>query len=124
VHTATKHCDECRQALGQRVLDVGCGFGDTTQRIAGLVGPEGEAVGVDAAARFIDTAREEAAEAGVSNARFLGGWCFSGELDLVLDFGHQIRWTDPPKGRRRAYRASFFETRLRLLGDGSLAPVS
>lgn len=56
---------------GQRVLDVGCGFGDTTQRIAGLVGPTGQAVGVDAAANFIDAARGEAAEAGVANARFL-----------------------------------------------------
>jgi ubiquinone/menaquinone biosynthesis C-methylase UbiE len=55
---------------GQRVLDIGCGFGDTTQHIAGLVGPEGEAVGVDAAPRFIETAREEAAAAGVENARF------------------------------------------------------
>src|ERR687897_89967 len=32
---------------GQRVLDIGCGFGDTTQQIAALVGPEGEAVGAD-----------------------------------------------------------------------------
>ena len=56
---------------GQRVLDIGCGFGDTTQRIAELVGPEGEAVGVDAAARFIETATAEAAAAGVSNASFL-----------------------------------------------------
>ena len=56
---------------GQRVLDIGCGFGDTTQRIAELVGPDGEAVGVDAAPRFIDLARDEAAEAGISNVRFL-----------------------------------------------------
>jgi SAM-dependent methyltransferase len=55
---------------GQRVLDVGCGFGDTTQRIAGLVGPSGDALGVDAAARFIEAAQSEAAEAGLSNARF------------------------------------------------------
>src|SRR4029077_20721902 len=34
---------------GERALDVGCGFGDTTQRLAELVGPSGEAVGVDAA---------------------------------------------------------------------------
>jgi ubiquinone/menaquinone biosynthesis C-methylase UbiE len=56
---------------GQRVLDIGCGFGDTTQQIAALVGPRGEAVGVDAAERFIETARAEAEEAGVSNASFL-----------------------------------------------------
>ena len=55
---------------GERVLDIGCGFGDTTQEIAALVGPEGEAVGVDAAARFIETATREAAEAGVANVRF------------------------------------------------------
>jgi ubiquinone/menaquinone biosynthesis C-methylase UbiE len=55
---------------GQRVLDIGCGFGDTTQRIAGMVGPAGEAVGVDAAANFIDTARRETAELGLDNARF------------------------------------------------------
>jgi ubiquinone/menaquinone biosynthesis C-methylase UbiE len=55
---------------GQRVLDIGCGFGDTTQRIAGLVGPEGSVVGVDAAARFIETARREARGAGIANAEF------------------------------------------------------
>ncbi|MEA2388960.1 MAG: hypothetical protein QOG41_1733 [Thermoleophilaceae bacterium] len=68
------HGDEALRLLapqpGQRVLDIGCGFGDTTQQIAELVGPEGEAVGVDAAERFIETARAEAAEAGVANARF------------------------------------------------------
>jgi len=56
---------------GQRVLDVGCGFGDTTQRIAGLVGTSGEAVGVDAAPRFIEDAIREANEAGIPNVRFL-----------------------------------------------------
>jgi ubiquinone/menaquinone biosynthesis C-methylase UbiE len=53
-----------------RVVDIGCGFGDTTQDIARLVGPEGEAVGVDAATRFIETARHDAATANVTNARF------------------------------------------------------
>ncbi|CAN5536760.1 methyltransferase domain-containing protein [soil metagenome] len=55
---------------GQRVLDVGCGFGDTTQRIAELVGPSGEVVGVDVAERFIEVSREEAAQAGLRNVRF------------------------------------------------------
>jgi ubiquinone/menaquinone biosynthesis C-methylase UbiE len=31
---------------GERVLDIGCGFGDSTQRIAAQVAPHGEAVGV------------------------------------------------------------------------------
>ena len=56
---------------GQRVLDIGCGLGDTTQQIAALVGPNGAAVGVDAAERFIETARAEAAEARVANVDFL-----------------------------------------------------
>ena len=55
---------------GQRVLDVGCGFGDTTQRIAELVGSSGEVVGVDVAERFIEVSREEAAQAGLRNVRF------------------------------------------------------
>ncbi len=54
---------------GARVLDIGCGFGDTTQRIAAIVGPEGEVSGVDVAPRFIETARREAAA--VANVRFL-----------------------------------------------------
>ena len=55
---------------GQRILDIGCGFGDATQQIAALVGPSGEAVGVDAAKNFIDASMAEAQEAGVPNARF------------------------------------------------------
>jgi SAM-dependent methyltransferase len=55
---------------GQRILDIGCGFGDTTQQIAAMVGPSGEAVGVDAAENFIKASISEAEEAGVANARF------------------------------------------------------
>lgn len=58
-------------APGARVLDIGCGFGDSTIRIARAVGPEGEAVGVDCAARFVEAAAQDAAAAGVGNARFL-----------------------------------------------------
>jgi ubiquinone/menaquinone biosynthesis C-methylase UbiE len=56
---------------GQRVLDIGCGFGDTTQQIAALVGASGEAVGVDAAENFIATATAETEAAGVQNAKFM-----------------------------------------------------
>jgi ubiquinone/menaquinone biosynthesis C-methylase UbiE len=55
---------------GARVLDVGCGFGDSTLRIARAVGPSGAAVGVDCAQNFIDAARAEAGKAGLGNASF------------------------------------------------------
>lgn len=55
---------------GQRAIDLGCGFGDTTRRLAELVGPAGEAVGVDASPRFVEEATEEAEAAGVANCRF------------------------------------------------------
>jgi SAM-dependent methyltransferase len=56
---------------GSRVLDLGCGFGDTTQKLAEKLGPRGEAVGVDIAQNFIDASARDAREAGVSNARFV-----------------------------------------------------
>ena len=56
---------------GMRVLDIGCGFGDSTLRLAREVGPEGSAVGVDCAANFIDAAQQAAGEAGVENVDFL-----------------------------------------------------
>ena len=59
-----------RYPAGARVLDVGCGFGHTTRRIAAHVGAGGEAVGVDCAQNFIDTATREAAEASIGNASF------------------------------------------------------
>ena len=55
---------------GDRVLDIGCGLGDTTVRLADLVGGGGHAHGVDVAERMIETAIEEAAAAGVENVSF------------------------------------------------------
>lgn len=58
---------------GDRVLDIGCGFGDTTRRLAELVGEEGEAVGIDVSEPFVDLAREEAAAAGIANVSYMLG---------------------------------------------------
>ena len=57
-------------APGTSVLDVGCGFGDTTLKIARQVGPGGAASGVDCASKFIDIARAEAKRLNVANARY------------------------------------------------------
>src|SRR5215510_13426671 len=45
---------------GDHVLDVGCGFGDTTLRLARMVGPMGRVVGVDCCDAFLEIARKEA----------------------------------------------------------------
>jgi len=59
--------------VGARVLDVGCGFGDSTMRIAKRVGPSGEAVGVDCAENFIRAAEVAARDEQIENVRFILG---------------------------------------------------
>jgi SAM-dependent methyltransferase len=58
---------------GDRVLDIGCGFGDSTQDLARLVGPSGSALGVDVAEPFVRTSIEDARDAGLTNTDFLAG---------------------------------------------------
>lgn len=54
---------------GERVLDVGCGVGDTTIVAAQRAGEGGEVLGIDLAPAFIEIARERAMQEG-SRARF------------------------------------------------------
>jgi SAM-dependent methyltransferase len=54
---------------GDRVLDIGCGFGDTTRRLAELVGA-GSALGIDVSEPFIEMARREAADEGADRVEF------------------------------------------------------
>ena len=73
VEGLSQHSDaafaRCKHPEGARVLDVGCGFGDSTLHIAERVGPAGEAVGVDCAENFIRAAEAGARKEGVGNAR-------------------------------------------------------
>jgi len=55
---------------GERVLDLGCGGGATTLAIAGAVGPDGAALGLDVAPMLVERAQQRAAAAG-SHARFV-----------------------------------------------------
>lgn len=71
---------------GARVLDIGCGFGDTTRQIAELVGLEGSVLGVDASPRFVEAARREAEQAGVANVRFEVADVQAGGFDERFDY--------------------------------------
>jgi SAM-dependent methyltransferase len=56
--------------IGDDVLDIGCGTGQTT-RDAARIAYRGTALGVDLSTRMIGLARRLAADGGVHNARFL-----------------------------------------------------
>ncbi|MGN6816737.1 MAG: class I SAM-dependent methyltransferase [Solirubrobacterales bacterium] len=71
---------------GDRVLDLGCGFGDTTQQLAQLVGEEGSALGVDVSEPFIDAARKEAEEAAAANVEFAVADVQTLELPREFDY--------------------------------------
>jgi ubiquinone/menaquinone biosynthesis C-methylase UbiE len=58
---------------GHRVLEVGCGAGDTTLYAARRVGPRGLAIGVDDSAQMVELARRRAGEAGLANVGFVHG---------------------------------------------------
>jgi ubiquinone/menaquinone biosynthesis C-methylase UbiE len=76
-HGLSAHSDELLRRhpprAGGDVLDVGCGFGDTTLQLAASVGPSGSATGVDCAANFIDSARCDAEGEALGNARYFVG---------------------------------------------------
>jgi len=67
-------------------IDIGCGFGETTQQLANLVGPKGLALGTDSSPRFIEDARREASEAGVENVEFETADAQTAEWDPVHDY--------------------------------------
>jgi Methylase involved in ubiquinone/menaquinone biosynthesis len=71
---------------GERVLDIGCGFGDTSQQIAAMVGPGGSVLGFDVAERFIERAREEAEQAGLGNVEFAVGDVQVTEFERSFDY--------------------------------------
>lgn len=56
---------------GDRVVDAGCGFGDTAIELARLVGPTGSVLAVDCCDGFLEYGRRDARAAGLGNVTFL-----------------------------------------------------
>ena len=89
---------------GDKVLDVGCGFGDTAIKLARIVGPEGQVVGIDCCDAFLDYAREDAQKHGLSNTRFERGDAEvalpANEYDFVFARFGTMFFSNPVAGMR------------------------
>jgi ubiquinone/menaquinone biosynthesis C-methylase UbiE len=80
---------------GNRVVDVGCGFGDTAIELARRVGPEGHVLGIDCCDAFLEHGRRDAAAAGIRNVTFevadVETYPFRGDFDFCFSrFGTQF----------------------------------
>jgi ubiquinone/menaquinone biosynthesis C-methylase UbiE len=71
---------------GDRVLDAGCGWGETSIEIAQRVGTTGTVVGIDCCGAFLDTARKDASGAGLANVTFVEADVQAYPFEPVYDF--------------------------------------
>jgi SAM-dependent methyltransferase len=107
-------------APGDRVLDVGCGCGQSTLELGRRVGPQGSVLGVDISTVMLARARELARAAGLSHVRFENVDAQTerfpaDSLDLVYSRFGVMFFSDPP--------AAFGNLRAGLRPDGRLAFV-
>ena len=75
-------------APGERVLDIGCGCGQTSLQLAERVGQDGRVLGLDISAVMLERARERAEQAGLANLEFRNADAqtepFAGAFDLLF----------------------------------------
>ena len=71
---------------GDKIVDAGCGFGDTAIQLARLVGPTGSVLAVDCCDGFLEYGRRDAKAAGISNITFLEADVQAYPFEPVHDF--------------------------------------
>jgi ubiquinone/menaquinone biosynthesis C-methylase UbiE len=72
-HHSAKIFPSLEVGEGDKVVDVGCGFGDTAILFAQRVGPRGSVLGIDCCDGFIEFGRRDAKAAGIDNVSFVVG---------------------------------------------------
>ena len=96
-------------AKGAKVLDVGCGWGDTAIQLAKLTGPTGSVLGLDCCDAFLQKGRTDAAAAGLSNVRFVVAdvetYRFEPEYDLCFSRFGMMFFSNPVAAMRNVRTA-------------------
>ena len=94
---------------GSSVLDVGCGWGDTALELARRVGPDGRVLGLDCCEAFLQKARADAAEAGLSQVGFVAAdverYPFDPEYDLCFSRFGMMFFANPVVAMRNVRNA-------------------
>jgi ubiquinone/menaquinone biosynthesis C-methylase UbiE len=94
---------------GARVLDVGCGWGDTTLELARKTGPNGLVIGLDCVDQFMDYGRGAAQAAGLDNVQFIDAdvqtYPFESEYDLCFSRFGMMFFENPVAAMRNIRKA-------------------
>ena len=62
--------ERAKVVAGERVLDIGCGCGQSSLQVGERVAPSGSVLGVDVATAMLERARERAHDLGLTHVRF------------------------------------------------------
>lgn len=94
---------------GDKVLDVGCGFGDTAIKLGSIVGETGRVTGVDCCDAFLAYARNDTAAQGADNVDFMRADAEialpEGEFDFVFARFGTMFFANPVAGLRNMRKA-------------------
>jgi ubiquinone/menaquinone biosynthesis C-methylase UbiE len=96
-------------APGAKVLDVGCGWGDTAIELAKMVGPAGSVMGLDCCDAFLEKGRTDANAAGLANVSFIEAdvqtYPFEPEYDFVFSRFGMMFFANPVAAMRNVRKA-------------------
>ncbi len=94
---------------GSRIVDVGCGWGDTALALARKTGPDGFVLGLDCVDRFMDKGRQDAAAEGLDQVRFEAAdverYPFEASFDLCFSRFGMMFFENPVAAMRNIRRS-------------------
>ena len=94
---------------GSRIVDVGCGWGDTALTLGRKVGPDGFVLGLDCVDRFLERGRQQAAAEGLDHVRFevadVERYPFEPTFDLCFSRFGMMFFENPVAAMRNVRRA-------------------